>query len=254
MQLLNKNDNIKSKTEIEKMREAGKILAETFELLKKNIKPGITTNELDKLAEKYIRSKGAIPSFLNYNGFPKSICVSVNEQVIHGIPDNTVLNDGDIVSIDIGVLFKGFHGDSAKTFPVGEISPEAKRLIEVTRSSFYEGLKFAKEGFRISDISKAIEKVALNSGYSVVKDFVGHGIGANLHEEPEVPNYFGSKPGPRLYKGMTIAIEPMIIDGGCEVEVLSNDWTVVSKDKGLSAHYEHTVLITSDEPQILTRI
>lgn len=245
--------NVKSKKEIELMRVAGKITAETLQLLEENIKPGITTFELDKMAEKFIRKNDCIPSFKNYGGFPGSICASVNNVVIHGIPSHkVVLKEGDIISIDCGANYKGYHGDAARTFAVGNISDDAKKLIEVTKDCFFQGLKFCREGFRVSDISNAVQLRAEKEGYGVVRDFVGHGIGTSLHESPEVPNYGNPGRGARLVAGMTVAVEPMINAGDYRVRVLEDDWTTVTQDGCLSAHYENTVLITGDEPELLT--
>ena len=245
--------NVKSKKEIELMRVAGRITAETLQLLEENIKPGITTFELDKIAEKFIRKNDCIPSFKNYGGFPGSICASVNNVVIHGIPSHkVVLKEGDIISIDCGANYKGYHGDAARTFAVGNISEDAKKLIEVTKDCFFQGLKFCREGFRVSDISNAVQLRAEKEGYGVVRDFVGHGIGTALHESPEVPNYGNPGRGARLVAGMTVAIEPMINAGDYRVRVLEDDWTTVTQDGCLSAHYENTVLITGDEPELLT--
>jgi len=244
---------IKSQEQIEYMREAGKITAELHLLLESKIKPGITTKELDKIAEDFIRSHGATPSFKGYGGFPGSICSSINEEVIHGIPGSRKLKEGDIISIDTGAYKNGFHSDAARTIAVGEVSKEAQQLIDVTRQSFFEGIKYAKAGNHLRDISAAIQKYAESFGYGVVRDYVGHGVGRNLHEEPQVPNYVekGGR-GPRLCEGMVLAIEPMINQGAWQVKVLSNDWTVVTIDKKLSAHYENTVLITKGEPELLT--
>ncbi len=243
---------IKSAQEIGYMREAGRIVYETHELLKKLIKPGITTQEINSLADRYIRKSGGIPSFKGYNGFPASICTSVNNEVVHGIPGLKVLKDGDIISVDIGACYKGYHGDAARTYPVGVISEEAERLIRITKESFYKGIEYATEGNRLFDISAAIQEHAESNGYSVVREYVGHGIGRNLHEEPQIPNYGKQGRGPRLRAGMTLAIEPMINMKGHEVSVMPNKWTVVAKDGGLSSHYEHTVLITRQSPQLLT--
>lgn len=244
---------IKSKTEIELMREAGKILARTHEELEKAIKPGISTYEIDRLGEEIIRSYGCIPSFLHYQGYPASICVSVNDEVVHGIPSkNRILQEGDIVSLDAGVIYKGYHSDAARTHAVGEISKETKRLIDVTRESFFEGIKFAVNGNHLADISRAIQNYVESNGYSVVRDLVGHGIGKNLHEAPQIPNFAGKRRGIRLRPGMTLAIEPMVNGGRYEVNWLDDDWTVVTRDGSLSAHYENTVLITEDGPEILS--
>lgn len=245
---------IKSQREIELMREAGRILALTHEELKKIIRPGISTYEIDKRGEEVIRSYGCIPSFLNYNGYPASICVSVNDEVVHGIPSkHRILQEGDIVSLDAGVIYEGYHSDSARTYGVGQISDDAAELMKVTKESFFEALKVCKEGNYINDISKAVFDYITARGYSAVRDLVGHGVGANLHEAPEVPNYTRMKKGPKLRAGMTLAIEPMINIGTYEVEWLDDDWTVVTADGELSAHYENTVLITDGEPEILSR-
>ena len=246
---------IKSNREIELMREAGKILALVHEELEKAIKPGITTKEIDRLGEELIRSYGCIPSFLNYNGYPASICVSVNDEVVHGIPNKKrILREGDIVSLDAGVIYKGYHSDAARTHAVGQISKEAQKLIDVTRESFYEGIKYAKAGNHLYDISKAIQNYVESHGFSVVRDLVGHGIGKELHEEPQVPNFKQKGRGLRLQKGMTLAIEPMVNMGAYDVWWLEDDWTVVTQDESLSAHYENTVLITDGEPEILSLI
>lgn len=244
---------IKTQREIEIMRKAGRIVAGAHELVKKYIRPGISTMELDKIVEEYIKSCNAIPAFKGYNGFPSSICASVNEEVVHGIPSSSVkLKDGDIISVDIGAVFEGYVGDSAKTHPVGQIDSEKEKLIKVTRQSFYEGIKYAKPGFRLSDISHAIQSYAESFGFSVVRDFVGHGIGKKMHEEPQIPNFGSPGKGPRLQKGMVLAIEPMINAGTYHVNILSNDWTVVTLDGKPSAHYEHTIAITDGEPELLT--
>lgn len=245
---------IKSRLEIDKMRTAGKILAETFLALEEHIKPGITTYELDNIAKKFIKSNNALCSFKNYNGYPANICTSVNEQVVHGIPSKSViLKDGDIVSVDIGVLYQGFHGDSARTFAVGKISDEAQRLIDVTKESFYRGFEKATTDNRLFDISAAIQGYAEENGFSVVRKLVGHGVGSALHEDPEVPNFGTAGKGVRLLPGMTLAIEPMINMGTYDVDTLSDGWTVVTADGKLSAHYEHSVLITNNGPEILTK-
>lgn len=244
---------IKSDREIELMREAGRILAVVHKELEKAIKPGISTMDINNLGEEIIRSYDCIPSFLNYNGYPASICVSVNDEVVHGIPSkNRIIMEGDIVSLDAGVIYKGYHSDAARTHAVGEISGEAKKLIEVTRQSFFEGIKFAKEGNHLFEISEAIGRYAESFGYGVVKDLVGHGIGSNLHEDPQIPNFKQRRRGLKLQAGMTLAIEPMINMGRYDVEWLDDDWTVVSEDGSLSAHYENTVLITKGEPELLT--
>ena len=244
--------SIKSVAQIDKMKRAGEIVALTHELMKKNVCDGVTTKELDRMAEEFIRSKGAIPSFKNYNGFPASICASVNDVVIHGIPDNTKLKNGDIIGIDIGAYIDGYHGDSANTYGVGEISKEAADLIAVTKGGFEEGIKQAVAGNRIGDISAAIQKYVEDRGYSIVREFVGHGVGANMHEDPEVPNYGKAGHGPRLSSGMTIAVEPMVNAGRRGILMLDDEWTVVTEDGSLSAHYEHSIAITKNEPILLT--
>ncbi len=245
--------SIKSEREIELMKEAGRILAITHEELRKAIRPGITTYDIDKLGEEVIRSYGCVPSFLNYNGYPASICVSVNDEVVHGIPSKKrYLNEGDIVSLDAGVIYKGYHSDSARTYGVGNISDADLQLIKVTKQCFFEALKVAVAGNHIRDIGRAVEGYALSFGYGVVDELVGHGVGANLHEDPEVPNFETVRRGPKLKKGMTIAIEPMITAGDYEVEWLSDDWTVVTRDGSNAAHYENTILITDGEPIILS--
>ena len=243
---------LKSKREIEKMRRAGRLVAETHAFLKKHIRPGITTKELDTLAEEFIVKNGAIPAFKGYHGFPGSICASVNEEVVHGIPGLKKLNDGDIISIDIGTIIDGYYGDGAKTYAVGNVSDEGKKLIEVTKQSFYEGIKFAKPGYRLSDISHAIQTYVEGQGFSIVKDFVGHGIGQSMHEDPQIPNFGPPNKGPRLKPGMVLAIEPMVNAGTFQVKVLEDNWTVVTLDGKLSAHYEHTIVITDDEPELIT--
>ena len=235
------------------MRKAGEILAATHEELRKAIKPGMSTLDIDRLGEKIIRSYGCIPSFKNYNGYPASICVSINDEVVHGIPNRRrILKEGDIVSLDAGVIYNGYHSDAARTWAVGEISPEAQKLIDVTKQSFFEGIKFAKAGNHLNDISAAIQSYAESFGYGVVRDLVGHGIGTHLHEDPEVPNFGRAGRGVRLLPGMTIAIEPMVNAVGEGVRVLDDDWTVVTKSGSLSAHFEHTIAITEHGPVILT--
>lgn len=243
---------IKSPREIELMRRAGKITAAARSIGREMVTAGVTTREIDKAIHDFIIKQGAAPSFLGYGGFPASACVSVNEEIIHGIPGKRRIKDGDIVSIDVGAYIGGFHGDCAGTYAVGEISPEARRLIEVTRQSFFEGIKFARQGYRVSDISHAIQEYVESFGYSLVREYVGHGIGSQMHEAPEVPNFGRPGHGPRLVKGMTLAIEPMVNIGGAAVKVLGDDWTVITADGSLSAHYENTVLITDGEPEILT--
>ena len=246
---------IKSAREIELMKEAGKILAQTHDELEKFIRPGISTLDIDRKGEEIIRSFGCIPSFLNYNGYPASICVSVNDEVVHGIPNkHHIIKEGDIVSLDAGVIYKGYHSDAARTYGVGEISPEAAKLIEVTKQSFFEGIKYAKAGNHLYDISNAIDAYVRPFGYGIVKDLVGHGIGSHLHEDPEIPNFRQKRRGIKLQPGMTLAVEPMINMGRCDVEWLDDDWTVVTEDGSLSAHYENTILITDDEPVILSLV
>ena len=235
------------------MTESGKILEIEHKELEKALHPGMSTLDIDRLGEEVIRSYGCIPSFLNYNGYPASICVSVNEEVVHGIPDSKrILKDGDIVSLDAGVIYKGYHSDAARTHGIGEISQEAKKLIEVTRESFFEGIKYAKEGNHLFDISNAIGRYAESFGYGVVRDLCGHGIGTKLHESPQIPNYVMNRRGVKLKAGMTLAIEPMINMGTWKVDWLDDEWTVVSRDRSISAHYENTVLITEGGPKLLT--
>lgn len=244
---------IKSPREIELMREAGRILAKTHEELAKNLRPGMSTWDIDHMGEEIIRSYGCIPSFKNYNGYPASICVSVNDEVVHGIPHKEhFLDEGDIVSLDAGVIYKGYHSDAARTYGIGEIDDDAKKLIEVTRQSFFEGIKFAKVGNHLNDISAAIQKYAESFGFGVVRDLVGHGIGSHLHEDPEIPNFARKRKGILLQPGMTLAIEPMITEGSYEVVWLDDDWTVMTEDGGWAAHYENTILITEGEPEILS--
>lgn len=244
---------IKSPREIELMREAGRILAKTHEELSKNLRPGMSTWDIDHMGEEIIRSYGCIPSFKNYNGYPASICVSVNDEVVHGIPHKEhFLDEGDIVSLDAGVIYKGYHSDAARTYGIGEIDDDAKKLIEVTRQSFFEGIKFAKAGNHLNDISAAIQKYAESFGFGVVRDLVGHGIGSHLHEDPEIPNFARKRKGILLQPGMTLAIEPMITEGSYEVVWLDDDWTVMTEDGGWAAHYENTILITENEPEILS--
>lgn len=245
--------SIKSAREIELMREAGRLLEITHNELQKAIKPGISTWEIDRLGEQIIRSFGCTPNFLHYNGYPASICVSVNDEVVHGIPSkHRILQEGDIVSLDAGLIYKGFHSDAARTHAVGQVSPEAQKLMDVTKQCFFEGIKYAKAGHHLHEISAAIGNYAKSFGYGVVEDLVGHGIGRSLHEDPQIPNFPQKRRGIRLMPGMTLAIEPMINIGRCDVEWLDDDWTVVTEDGSLSAHYENTVLITDGEPEILT--
>ncbi|MCI9185513.1 MAG: type I methionyl aminopeptidase [Lachnospiraceae bacterium] len=245
--------SIKSSREIELMREAGRILAMVHEELGRALKPGMSTLDIDRLGERLIRSYGCSASFKNYNGYPASICVSVNDEVVHGIPNkHRILQEGDIVSLDAGVIYNGYHSDAARTYAIGKISPEAEQLIRVTRQCFYEGIKYAKAGNHLNDISSAIQKYAESFGYGVVRDLVGHGIGDHLHEDPEVPNFSQNRRGIRLRPGMTLAIEPMINMGRADVVWMDDDWTVVTDDGSLSAHYENTILITQGEPEILS--
>ncbi len=243
---------IKNEQELSVMRQACKITAAARALAGEMVRPGVSTKEIDKAVHDFIVAQNAKPSFLNYNGYPASACISVNETVIHGIPGGYVLRDGDIVSIDVGAYFKGFHGDCAATYPCGTISAEAAKLIDVTKQSFFEGIRFAKKGYRVSDISHAVQSYVEENGFSVVRSFVGHGVGAQLHEEPEVPNFGNPGRGPRLLPGITLAIEPMVNVGTPDVRILKDKWTVVTADGKLSAHYENTVLITDGEPEILT--
>lgn len=244
---------IKSRAEIEKMRIAGKITGDALREIEKHIKPGVSTAQLDKIAYDFIKKQGATPSFLHYNGFPGSICASPNSWVVHGIPSkNIILRDGDIISIDMGAQKDGYHGDAARTYAVGKISEEAQRLIDVTKQSFFEGIKYATHGAKLGDIGSAIQEYVEAHGYSVVRDLVGHGIGKNLHEDPNVPNYGHKGKGAKLAQGMTLAIEPMVNAGEYDVVVLDDDWTVETEDGSLSAHYENTVLITKGECEILT--
>lgn len=245
---------IKNEKQIEYMRIAGRITGEVLNLLESKIHEGISTKELDEIAEEYIRSQGAVPSFKGYGGFPASICASVNEEIIHGIPGKRVLKNGDIISVDVGAYINGFHGDAARTFAVGEISDEAKKLIDVTKQSFFEGIKFAKAGNHLFEISGAIQQYVESNGFSVVRDYVGHGIGSDMHEAPQIPNYKTNVRGPRLCKGMALAIEPMVNAGDYKIKVLADGWTVITKDKRLAAHYENTVLITDGEPELLTLV
>lgn len=244
---------IKSEREIELMREAGRRLALVHEELAKVIRPGISTKEIDRVCEELIRSYGGIPNFLNYQGYPGSVCVSVNEEVVHGIPsDKHIIREGDIVSLDTGLIYQGYHSDAARTHAVGEVSSEAKKLIEVTKQSFFEGIKMAKAGNFLFDISGAIDAFIRPYGYGIVRDLVGHGIGTHLHEEPEIPNFAQRRRGIRLQPGMTLAVEPMVNLGRADVRWLKDGWTVISADHSLSAHYENTILITEGEPEILT--
>ena len=244
----------KTPREIEIMREAGRIVALAHAEVKKHIRPGITTKQLDEIVEDVIRSNNAIPSFKGYNGFPASICASVNDELVHGIPSNRVLNEGDIISIDIGAKYNGYHGDSAWTYPVGKISKEAQLLMDVTEKSLFIGLEQAKSGNRLSDISHAIQVYVESHNFSIVREYAGHGVGQNLHEDPSIPHYGPSGRGPRLKTGMTLAIEPMVNYGERYVKTLADNWTVVTRDKSLCAHFEHTVAITDSGYEILTKI
>ena len=245
--------SMKSAREIELMREAGRLLSRVHDELGAAIRPGMSTLGIDRLGEKLIRSFGCVPNFLHYNGYPASICVSVNDEVVHGIPKkDRILEEGDIVSLDAGLIYKGYHSDAARTHGVGKISPQAQQLIEVTRQSFFEGIKMAREGCHLHDISNAIDAYVSRFGYGIVRDLVGHGIGTSLHEDPQIPNFAQKRKGVRLQAGMTLAVEPMINAGGWEVDFLNDGWTVVTRDGSLSAHYENTILVTGGEPEILT--
>lgn len=245
--------SIKSEREIQLMRESCKMLAKVHEEMAKIIRPGISTYDIDKLGDKLIRSMGCTPNFLDYNGFPASICVSVNEEVVHGIPNkHRILKDGDIVSLDCGLIYKGYHSDAARTYAVGEVTPEVQQLMDVTKQAFFEGIKYAKAGNHLFDISNAIDAYVSQFGYGIVRELVGHGIGTALHEDPQIPNFKQNRRGPKLAAGMTLAIEPMINLGRADVEWLDDDWTVVAEDGLPSAHYENTILITDGEPEILT--
>jgi methionyl aminopeptidase len=243
---------IKNERELSSMREACKITAAARALAGELVKPGVSTKAIDRAVHDFIVSQGAKPSFLNYSGYPASACISVNNVVIHGIPGGYILKEGDIVSVDVGAFYKGFHGDCAATYACGAISTEAQKLIDVTKQSFFEGIRFARKGNRVQDISHAVQTYVESNGFSVVRSFVGHGVGRQLHEEPEVPNFGAPGRGPRLLPGMTIAVEPMVNVGTYEVKVLSDGWTTVTADGRLAAHYENTVLITDGEPEILT--
>ena len=245
---------IKNNKEIDLMRSAGRIVAETLLLVEEKVRPGITTAEIDRIAEEFITKHGAKPSFKGLYGFPASLCISVNEQVVHGIPGGYVLKDGDIVSVDCGAYLNGFHGDAARTFAVGNVSEEANKLIKVTEQSFFKGIEYAKVGNRLTDISHGIQSYIEASGFAVVRDFVGHGIGRVVHEDPDVPNFGKPGRGPKLAQGMALAIEPMVNLGSYKVKPLHDDWTVVTSDGSLSAHYENTIVILPDGPEILTLI
>lgn len=244
---------IKSDSEIDLMRESGKVTGFILKELENIIRPGLSTADIDRFVEKTIRGAGMIPSFKGYGGFPASACVSINDEVVHGIPDKKrILREGDIVSVDVGSTYKGYVSDAARTYPVGEVSDVARHLMKATRDSFFAGLEYCKVGCRLSDISHAIQQSAEGEGFSVIRDFVGHGVGQNMHEDPQIPNFGKAGRGPRLAKGMVFAIEPMICEGTYDVRTLSNDWTVVTLDGKLSAHYENTVVITDGEPELLT--
>lgn len=244
---------IKSKQEIDLMRESGKVTAYILNTLSDFIKPGMSTMDVDRYVEETIRKHKMIPTFKGYGGFPGSACVSINEEVVHGIPDEKrIIQEGDIVSVDVGSTYKGYVSDAARTYAVGQVDAEAQRLIDVTRQSFFEGIKYARVGYRLTDISHAIQECAESAGFSVIRDFVGHGVGREMHEDPQIPNYGKPGKGPRLVSGMVFAIEPMICQGGYEVETLMNDWTVVTADGKLAAHYENTVVINDGEPELLT--
>ena len=244
---------IKSPREIELMRESGRLLSLVHDELAGIIRPGISTKEIDRIGEEVIRSYGCIPNFLHYNGYPASVCVSVNDEVVHGIPsESRIIQEGDIVSLDMGLIYHGYHSDAARTHAVGQISRQAQQLIDVTRQSFYEGIKMARAGKHLHDISNAIAAYVSGYGYGIVRALVGHGIGVSLHEDPQIPNFVQRRRGPKLQPGMTLAVEPMINMGSGDVEWLDDDWTVVTADHSLSAHYENTILITEGEPEILT--
>lgn len=244
---------IKSEREIALMRESCKILSHVFDQMAESLKPGMSTKDIDIIGERLIRAAGCIPNFLNYNGYPASICVSVNDEVVHGIPNkHHIIKEGDIVSLDAGLIYKGYHSDMARTFGVGKVSEQAQKLMDVTKQSFFEGIKMAREGNHLFDISNAIDAYVSSFGYGIVKDLVGHGIGTHLHEDPQIPNFAQKRRGPLLKAGMTLAVEPMINAGTWEVAWLDDDWTVVSADGSLSAHYENTILITDGDPEILT--
>lgn len=244
---------IKTAEQIGKMREAGKLLAQVEAMLAKTVTPGITTAYLDRLAEDYIRSHGGIPSFKGYGGFPSTLCTSINEEVVHGFPSQRILKEGDILSVDMGCILKGYHADMARTYAVGSISPEAQRLIAVTKQSFFEGIALAKDGNHLNEVGAAIQRYVEKNGFSVVRAYVGHGIGTRLHEPPEIPNYKTLSKGIRLQRGMTLAIEPMVNMGDYNVRLQKDGWTAVTKDGKLAAHYENTILVTDGEPEILTQ-
>lgn len=244
---------IKSDQEIELMRESGKVTGYILKELENVVRPGISTMDINDFVEQTIRSHGMIPTFLGYGGFPASACVSINEEVVHGIPDkHRILKEGDIVSVDVGSTYKGYVSDAARTYPVGKVSETAQHLMDATKASFFAGIEYCRVGYRLSDISHAVQVKAESEGFSVIRDFVGHGVGQEMHEDPQIPNFGRAGRGPRLAKGMVFAIEPMICEGGYDVRTLKNDWTVVTLDGKLSAHYENTVVITDGEPELLT--
>ena len=243
---------LKSPHEIELMRRAGKITAAARAYAQGLVRPGVTTQEIDSAVEHFIRKQGAVPSFLHYNGYPASVCVSVNDEIIHGIPGKRVLKEGDIVSVDVGAYIGGFHGDCAGTYPCGQVSDQALDLIRVTQQCFFEGIKFAREGYRLSDISHAVQEYAESHGYSIVREYVGHGIGRRMHESPEVPNFGNPGHGPRLLRGLTIAVEPMVNAGSAAIRQMPDGWTVKTADGKNAAHYENTILITDGDPELLT--
>lgn len=245
---------LKSPHEIEAMRRAGRITSAARALAGAMVRPGVTTKEIEKAVHAFITAQGAVPSFLNYNGFPGSACISVNDEVIHGIPGSRVLHEGDIVSVDVGAFIGGYHGDCCATFPCGQISAEAEKLIAVTQQSFFEGIRYAREGHRLGDVSAAIQQYVEENGFSIVREYIGHGIGAQLHESPEVPNYGTAGKGPRLLRGMTIAVEPMVNAGSRDIQVLPDGWTVKTQDGKLAAHYENTICVTDGKPEILTAL
>ena len=243
---------LKSSHEIDLMRRAGKITAAARALAGEMVRPGVTTQSINDEVERFIRKQGAVPSFLHYNGFPASVCISVNDEIIHGIPGKRALHEGDIVSVDVGAYIGGFHGDCAATFPCGRVSPEAQRLIDVTRQSFFEGIRYARQGQRLQDISAAVQACAEGNGFSIVREYVGHGVGSKMHEPPEIPNYGRPGHGPRLLRGMTLAVEPMVNAGAASIVQMDDGWTVRTADGKMAAHYENTILITDGEPEILT--
>ena len=244
--------SLKSTREIEAMRRAGKIAAGARARAGEMVKPGVTTGEIERVVHRYLKSQGAIPSFLNYNGYPASVCISVNDEIIHGIPGRRVLREGDIVSVDVGAYIGGVHGDCAATFPCGKVSAEAQRLIDVTRQSFFEGISKARVGFRLSDISHAVQEYVESNGFYIVREYVGHGVGRKLHESPEIPNFGAPGHGPKLLRGMTLAVEPMVNIGSAAIRTQPDGWTVCTANGQYAAHYENSLLITADEAEILT--